>query len=142
MLMFSHLAINLILIKILNLAGSDIILALIFGNLVDLDHLFHLKLILKDWRYLYNDKKMLRTFIQEPISLIWILPLCLLLRNFIPLIFWSVHVLMDYLVVIKKKPFWPISNTVVKTGVIPSGSRIEWMISSSTFFLVVVYYLI
>jgi hypothetical protein len=107
-------------VKLLGLHGRDVWLAYAFGVGVDVDHLikapFYLKAIgIRDERGYYW-----RSSLQEPVALLWIVPLCLLLGTAVPALFFLVHVAMDYSVRYEKMPWYPYSPRVVRgwfTGV-------------------------
>jgi hypothetical protein len=109
----------------------DWFLAFLFGVLVDLDHLkvFRLKYRQNgDWVKFFTREWPVRTFIQEPISILWVVPLSFYLQTPVPMIFWSLHVFMDYLVDGARKPFWPFSNIVFKKGILSSFGWWEWLL--------------
>ena len=136
MIISSHFLVTFYLSKIMGLSGIDLILAFLFGVFIDIDHFFTIMRITKNPKKIikilfYNpDKLRLRTPIQEPVSLILILPFSLVIRNYIPLLFWSIHILMDYLCTYEKRPFYPISKYTVKIGLIKNGTKTEWIIST------------
>src|SRR5438552_16922243 len=101
-------------VRLLKLTGSDVVLAYVFGVGVDLDHVikapFYLKAIgLKNERGYYW-----RSSLQEPVALLWILPLCWFLATVVPLVFFAIHVAMDYSVRFEKMPFYPYSTRVTR----------------------------
>ena len=109
----------------------DWFLAFLFGVLVDLDHLkvFRPKHLNNgDWKRFLNRELPVRSFIQEPISIFWVVPLSFYLNNPVPMAAWAVHVFLDYLVDGAKKPFWPISNFTLKKGIFPAYSLWEFLL--------------
>jgi len=101
-------------VRLLKLTGSDVVLAYVFGVGVDLDHVikapFYLKAIgLKNERGYYW-----RTSLQEPVALLWILPLCFFLGTWVPAIFFVIHLAMDYSVGYEKMPWYPYSPLVTQ----------------------------
>jgi hypothetical protein len=52
--------------------------------------------------------------LQEPVALLWIVPLCLFLGSAVPLVFFVIHVAMDYSVRFEKMPFYPYSPWVTR----------------------------
>jgi membrane-bound metal-dependent hydrolase YbcI (DUF457 family) len=110
----AHILITILFVELTGITGLDIIWAVIFGVLIDLDHLIKLPLYLKqngltvvrlwDWR----------TPFQEPISYLWVLPLSLFLQTWVPVFFFSIHLSLDYLMSFKKKPLYPFSEFEIK----------------------------
>jgi len=101
-------------VQVLRLTGQDRILAYVFGMAVDVDHLvkapFYLRAVgLHDKRGYYW-----RSSLQEPVALLWIIPLCVFLGTVIPVIFFAIHVAMDYSVRFEKMPFYPYSGYVTR----------------------------
>jgi hypothetical protein len=102
-------------VQAMGLEGRDkIILAYAFGMGVDVDHAikapFYLRAIgLKDKRGYYW-----RSSLQEPVALLWIVPLCIFLGSAVPLVFFLIHVAMDYSVRFEKMPFYPYSPWVTR----------------------------
>jgi membrane-bound metal-dependent hydrolase YbcI (DUF457 family) len=80
----------LVFARVGNLSGIDIVLALLFGVAIDLDHLIKVPLYIKQ-----NGLKVVRywnwrTSFQEPVSYLWIV--------------------LDYLMSYEKQPFYPFSD--------------------------------
>ena len=101
-------------VQALGLAGQDRMLAYTFGMAVDIDHLvkapFYLRAVgLHDKRGYYW-----RSSLQEPVALLWILPLCYFLGTIVPVVFFVAHVAMDYSVRFEKMPFYPYSAYVTR----------------------------
>lgn len=98
----------------LGLEGQERVLAYAFGLGVDVDHAvkapFYLRAVgLKDKRGYYW-----RSSLQEPVALLWIVPLCVFLGTLVPILFFAVHVAMDYSVRFEKMPFYPYSSYVTR----------------------------
>jgi hypothetical protein len=101
-------------VQVMGLEGRDRVLAYAFGMGVDVDHAikapFYLRAVgLKDKRGYYW-----RSSLQEPVALLWIVPLCLFLGSLVPLGFFLIHVAMDYSVRFEKMPFYPYSPWVTR----------------------------
>lgn len=101
-------------VQALGLAGQDRMLAYTFGMAVDIDHVvkapFYLRAVgLHDKRGYYW-----RSSLQEPVALLWILPLCYFLGTIVPVVFFVAHVAMDYSVRFEKMPFYPYSAHVTR----------------------------
>ena len=111
---FTHVLVTTVGVKLLHLSGGDVALAYGFGCAVDIDHLikapFYYRAIgLKDKRGYYW-----RSSLQEPVALLWIIPLCLFLGTWVPAIFFAGHLFLDYSVRYEKMPFYPYSKWVTR----------------------------
>jgi hypothetical protein len=101
-------------VQVLGVEGRDKVLAYAFGMGVDIDHAikapFYVRAVgLKDQRGYYW-----RSSLQEPVALLWIVPLSLLLGTVVPIVFFTIHVAMDYSVRFEKMPFYPYSPWVTR----------------------------
>jgi membrane-bound metal-dependent hydrolase YbcI (DUF457 family) len=111
MTILPHLLLTTVGVQVLGLEGSDIVLAYTFGYGIDLvDHPIKLPLYLKK-----NGKKNekhyhWRTPFQEPVALMWIIPLSLYLGTYVPALFFISHFMLDYMVSYEKRPFYPFST--------------------------------
>ena len=109
-----HILSVLVLGKYLNLGSYEWLLAFIFGVLIDIDHLIKIPLFMK----LKNSKTMRhlnwRTSFQEPIAFLWIIPLSVFLKSYIPLVFFTMHIILDYMMSYHKKPLFPFINFIFK----------------------------
>ncbi len=121
-------------VQALGLQGSDIALAYTFGYGIDLvDHPIKLPLYLKK-NWTRNEKHYhWRTPLQEPIALLWIIPLSFYLGTYVPALFFISHFALDYLVSYDKRPFFPFSMYTTR-GILPltSDAAKEW---TTTFLL-------
>jgi len=110
----THILATTLGVQVLGLTGHDIVLAFVFGLAIDVDHLvklpFYLRAVgLHDKRGYYW-----RSSLQEPVALLWIIPLSVFLGTIIPVIFFVIHVAMDYSVRFEKMPFYPYSDYVTR----------------------------
>ena len=111
MTILPHLLLTTVGVQALGLEGKDIVFAYAFGYGIDLvDHPIKLPLYLKK-----NGKKNekhyhWRTPLQEPVALMWIIPLSLYLGTYVPALFFTSHFLLDYMVSYEKRPFFPFST--------------------------------
>jgi hypothetical protein len=101
-------------VQAMGLEGRDRVLAYAFGMGVDVDHAvkapFYLKAVgLRDKRGYYW-----RSSLQEPVALLWIVPLSLFLGTVVPIVFFALHVAMDYSVRFEKMPWYPYSRLVTR----------------------------
>ncbi len=105
MLAITHLAISLLLIQLLSLDKNDAFIALMFGVVIDVDHLFGLNSYARtngiasilDFDSLMNAGGQWKSLLHNPISVMIVGPISVGSRMAIPLIFWGVHILMDWL---------------------------------------------
>lgn len=114
MTVFTHALATMLGVQAMDLHGQDRVLAVAFGMGVDVDHAikapFYLKHVgLRDQRGYYW-----RSSLQEPVALLWIVPLCVFLGSVVPIIFFAIHVAMDYSVRFEKMPFYPYSPRVTR----------------------------
>ena len=114
MTIITHILATTLGAQALQLEGRDLALAYAFGVGVDVDHAvkapFYLKHVgLRDRRGYYW-----RSSLQEPVALLWIVPLCLFLGTVVPMVFFAIHVAMDYSVRFEKMPFYPYSARVTR----------------------------
>jgi len=132
MLFTTHAVATIGLGKLMGLKTvRDWFLAFLFGVLVDLDHIkiFQQK-YLKDggWRKFFDRELPIRSFLQEPISIFWVVPLSFYLQTSIPMAVWGLHIFMDYLVDGVRKPFWPLSNFTLTKGMLPANAFWEFLL--------------
>jgi hypothetical protein len=111
---FTHALATMLGVQVLDLHGRDRALAVAFGMGVDVDHAvkapFYLRAVgLRDKRGYYW-----RSSLQEPVALLWIVPLSLFLGTVVPLLFFAIHVAMDYSVRFEKMPWYPYSPWVTR----------------------------
>ena len=134
----------------LGLEGNDLILAYVFGVALDLDHLIKIPLYRKKFKnkdYGVTEGKprfikkvemkehkyevlgmgikryyTWRTPLQEPIALLWLIPLSFYLGSAIPVVFFLLHLLLDYLADYPKFPLFPFSARSIWGPL--TGSRI------------------
>ena len=112
--LLAHLLITILLAKVMSLSEPEFLLAMLFGVIIDFDHLLKAPLYLKQ-----NGLKIVRywnwrTSLQEPVSYLWIIPVSFYLHSWVPIIFFTVHLVLDYLCCFEKKPFYPFSDFVIK----------------------------
>jgi hypothetical protein len=140
MTILPHLLVTTVGVQLLGLEGKDIILAYAFGYGVDLvDHPIKLPLYLKKNGRKNEKNYHWRTPLQEPVALLWIVPLSVYLGTFVPALFFSLHVLLDYMVSYEKRPFYPFS-TYSTEGILTSytdSKKEVWTSAVSVLFIVV-----
>ena len=112
MTIVTHVLATTLAVKLFHLKGRSVVLAYLFGVAVDIDHLIKLPYYLRTvgWK----DKKgyYWRSSLQEPVALLWIVPLCIFLGPVVPAAFFLMHLAMDYAVRYEKMPWYPYSAVV------------------------------
>jgi hypothetical protein len=101
-------------VRVLKLSGSDVLLAYIFGIGVDIDHAFKAPFYHRSFGWKRVMGYYWRTSLQEPVALLWIVPLCFFLGTWIPALFFLIHIAMDYSVSFEKMPWYPYSPVVTQ----------------------------
>ena len=128
MTIIPHLLVTTLGVQVLGLQGSDIALAYTFGYGVDLvDHPIKLPLYLKKNGTKNEKYYHWRTPLQEPVALLWIIPLSVYLHTPVPVVFFLSHILLDYMISYDKRPWYPFSMYTTK-GILPAASDAvkEW----------------
>lgn len=125
MTILTHVAATALGVEVLGLHGRDLWLAYAFGVGPDIDHLikapFYLRRVgLADERGYYW-----RSSLQEPVALLWIVPLCVLLGTAVPALFFAIHIAMDYSVRYEKMPWYPYSLRVTRGWLTRIPDRIK-----------------
>ncbi len=110
MTVLSNMLITTTGVLALGLEGSDLFLAYGFGVGVDLDHLVKAPLYYKKHKFQKERHYHWRTSLQEPVSFLWIIPLSIFLRTPVPVIFFLLHVFLDYFMSYDKMPVYPYSR--------------------------------
>jgi len=102
---FNHILVVVILIKLLHLDRNEAFVAILFGVLLDLDHLMGIPAYIGEygWVAVFNIDSLLHNDVQWKSSMhgteafLVVSAISLLLRMYIPLLFWALHVLMDWI---------------------------------------------
>ena len=110
----THVVATWVGIKAMNLHGRDAVLAWIFGIGQDLDHLVKLPFYLRAVGLKNKKGYYWRSSLQEPVALLWIVPICLFFQTPVPAIFFSIHLALDYSVGFEKMPFYPYSPHITR----------------------------
>jgi hypothetical protein len=111
---FTHILATTLGAQALELRGRELALAYAFGVGVDVDHAVKAPLYLKHVGFRDRKGYYWRSSLQEPVALLWIVPLCLLLGTVVPIVFFAIHVALDYSVRFEKMPFYPYSPWVTR----------------------------
>jgi hypothetical protein len=110
----THVLATTLGVKAMGLHGGDVALAFAFGCGIDIDHLLKLPFYLKSVGFKDRRGYYWRSSLQEPVALLWIVPLSIFLGTVIPAVFFVIHVAMDYSVRFEKMPFYPYSPYVTR----------------------------
>lgn len=125
MTVVTHVLATTLGVQAFELHGSEAVLAYVFGVGVDADHAlkapFYLRAVgLKNQRGYYW-----RSSLQEPVALLWILPLCFLLGTVIPAVFFAAHLAMDYSMSYEKMPLYPYSTYVTRGWLVNVPDKVK-----------------
>jgi len=104
MLSITHIVVTLFLVQLLTLDRNDAFIAILFGVFIDLDHLSGLAKYTKangvgaifDFESLMNPGGQWKSILHTPMAAAMIAPLSFVSKLGVPLLFWSVHLLMDF----------------------------------------------
>ena len=111
MTILPHLLVTTLGVQVFGLEGKDVALAYAFGYGIDLvDHPIKLPLYLRKNGRKNEKNYHWRTPLQEPVALMWIIPLSIYLRTYVPIVFFISHFMLDYCVSYEKRPFYPFST--------------------------------
>jgi membrane-bound metal-dependent hydrolase YbcI (DUF457 family) len=106
-----HILLTTLGVQALGLEGKEIVLAYSFGYGIDLvDHPIKLPLYLAKNGRTNEIHYHWRTPLQEPVALLWIIPLSAYLGSYVPALFFLSHVALDYMVSYEKRPWYPFST--------------------------------
>ncbi len=125
MTIITHILVTTVGVQALHLTGKERILAYVFGCAVDIDHVikapYYYKAIgLKDKRGYYW-----RSSLQEPVALLWVIPLSILLQTYVPVLVLSIHMAMDYSVRYEKMPLFPYSWWITRGWLINIPDKVK-----------------
>ncbi len=144
MTILPHVLLTTVGVQVLGLEGKDIVLAYSFGYGIDLiDHPIKLPLYLRKNGRKNEKNYHWRTPLQEPVALLWIVPLSVYLRTYVPVLFFVSHVLLDYMVSYEKRPFFPFSTYSTEgilTGFSDTSKEI-WTCAVSLLFIVTLIFI-
>lgn len=121
----THVLATALGVRVLKLSGSDAVLAYAFGIGVDIDHAFKAPFYLRSVGVKRKLGYYWRTSLQEPVALLWIVPLCFFLGTWVPVLFFAIHVAMDYSVSFEKMPWYPYSPFVTRGFLVGVSDKIK-----------------
>lgn len=125
MTFITHSLITAAGVQLFGLKGIDVVWAYMFGVVVDLDHLIKLPGYIKKVGWKRKKHYNWRTSLQEPVSLLWVVPFSVAVGSVAPTIFLLAHMALDYLVSYEKRPFWPFSNFVTRGFWVNGSDRMK-----------------
>lgn len=104
MIAITHLVVSLLLIQLLYLDRNDAFVALMFGVFIDLDHLLGLGDYAKangikavfDFGSLTDAGGHWKSLFHSPVAIAVVGPLSIASKLAIPLLFWGIHIAMDF----------------------------------------------
>jgi len=125
MTIVTHILATTLGVQAMGLDRRDTALAYTFGVAVDVDHAvkapFYLRAVgLRDKRGYYW-----RTSLQEPVALLWMVPLCWFLGTLVPVVFFAIHMALDYSVRYEKMPWYPYSTHVTRGWLIEIPDKVK-----------------
>ena len=125
MTILSHVLVTTLGVKLFHLKGRSVVLAYLFGVAVDIDHLIKAPFYLRSMGWRNRRGYYWRSSLQEPVALLWIVPLCIFLGTAVPAVFFLIHLAMDYAVRYEKMPWYPYAPTVSRGWLtrIPDGVK-------------------
>lgn len=129
MTIVTHVLATTLGVQALGLHGRDAALAYVFGVGVDVDHAlkapFYLRAV--GWR----DRRgyYWRSSLQEPVALLWIVPLSIFLGTVVPIVFFAIHVALDYSVRFEKMPFYPYARWVTRGWLTGIPDRVKEVVT-------------
>ena len=105
MLITTHIAVTILLCLVLNLNQDEWFIAFMFGVMIDADHLFAAPgyVSRNGWEALlrrsWDDGSGLpwRSLFHYPVGAFVVIPLSVGWRYFLPVLFWAIHLEMDYI---------------------------------------------
>ncbi|MDQ1372265.1 MAG: hypothetical protein QG582_1181 [Candidatus Thermoplasmatota archaeon] len=104
MLAVTHLVVSFLLIYVMSLDRNDAFIALMFGAFIDIDHLFGLKAYVDvhgvtsvlDFDALTSADGQWKSLLHSPVAVMVVGPVATASRLAVPLVFWGVHISMDF----------------------------------------------
>jgi len=104
MIAITHLVVSLLLIELLTLDRNDAFVAILFGVFIDFDHLIGLKDYAKangiqavfDFDSLTHAGGQWKSLLHSPVAIAVVGPISVASRLMIPLLFWGMHIAMDF----------------------------------------------
>jgi len=103
-LMFTHLAVTLLIVMLFRLDENEAFVALLFGVFIDIDHLFgYVDYITTygvvgavDAQGMLDSDVQWKSLMHNPVTVIVVAPVAIAFRYAVPLLCWVVHLTMDW----------------------------------------------
>ncbi len=114
MTIVTHILATTLGVQVGRLHGGEAVLAYAFGVGVDADHALKAPFYLRTGGFQKRIGYYWRSSLQEPVAFLWVVPLAIALRSWVPVIFLAIHVAMDYSVRYEKMPLYPYSAWVTR----------------------------
>jgi len=115
----THILATTLGVQVGRLHGGDVALAFAFGVAVDADHALKAPYYIRSGGFEKRLGYYWRSSLQEPVALLWVVPLSIALHTAVPVVFLLIHMAMDYSVRYEKMPFYPYSRWITR-GWLPS----------------------
>lgn len=125
MTIFTHILATTLGVQLGGLHGGDVALAYAFGVGVDADHAVKAPYYLRSGGFQKRLGYYWRSSLQEPVALLWVIPLAIALRTLVPVVFLTMHIAMDYSVRYEKMPFYPYSTWVTRGWLASVPDRVK-----------------
>ena len=122
MTQITHIAVTTAGALALRLSGNDLVWAYLFGVLIDADHIIKYPLYKRKLQWTKRQYFHWRTPLQEPVSFLWLIPFSIWISSWVPIIFFSLHLVLDYLTTYEKRPWFPF-HRYATLGLFPRVSN-------------------
>jgi len=110
----THILATTLGVQVGRLHGGDVALAFAFGVAVDADHALKAPYYIRSGGFEKRLGYYWRSSLQEPVALLWVVPLSIALHTAVPVVFLLIHMAMDYSVRYEKMPFYPYSRWITR----------------------------
>ena len=114
MTIVTHILATTLGVQVGRLHGGDVALAFAFGVAVDADHALKAPYYIRSGGFEKRLGYYWRSSLQEPVALLWVVPLSIALHTAVPVVFLLIHMAMDYSVRYEKMPFYPYSRWITR----------------------------
>ncbi len=125
MTIVTHILATTLGVQAMGLHGTDAVLAYTFGAAVDVDHIVKAPFYLRAVGLANKRGYYWRSSLQEPVALLWVVPLAFALGTIVPVLFLAIHIAMDYSVRYEKMPFYPYSPWVARGGLTSVSDKVK-----------------
>jgi len=129
----THVLVTALGVQVLGLHGSDAALAYAFGVGVDIDHAFKAPCYLRAVGWKRQLGYYWRSSLQEPVALLWVVPLSWMLGTLVPVVFLTAHIALDYSVSFEKMPLYPYSPWVTRGWLLRVPDKVKEIVVFTVF---------